>query len=127
MPMKRLLQNIFAISILVAGVASATVLPQSALACTGTGKQCITQGANNVNTGSTKTVPQAITAITNVLLFLLGAVAVIMLVIGGFKYVVSNGNAEQIKSAKNTIMYAIVGLVVAIVAYAVVSWVVKQL
>ena len=124
--MKRLLQNIFAVSILVAGVASATTFVQPALACTG-GKDCITSGANNVNTGSTKTVPQAITAITNVLLFLLGAVAVIMLVIGGFKYVVSNGNAEQIKSAKNTIMYAIIGLVVAIVAYAVVSWVVDKL
>ena len=92
-----------------------------------TGKECITGGAENVDTGSDKEVPEAIQAVTNVLLFLLGAVSVIMIVVGGFKYVVSNGNAEQIKSAKNTIMYAIIGLVVAIFAYAFVKWLVAKL
>ncbi len=123
--MKRLLQNIIAVAVILAGVTAIVAAPQPAFACTG--KECITDGAENVDTGSTKTVPSAIKTVTQVLLFLVGAVSVIMLVIGGFKYVVSNGNAEQIKSAKNTIMYAIIGLVVAIVAYAVVDWVVKQL
>lgn len=61
--------------------------------------------------------------ITNVLLFIVGAIAVIMIVIGGLRYVLSGGNADQITSAKNTILYAIVGIVVALLAYAAVNFV----
>ena len=88
-------------------------------------KNCITQGSNNAKTGATD-IDVVIKNVTNVLLFLVGAVSVIMLVLGGFKYVTSNGNADQIKSAKNTIMYAVIGLVVAIIAYAVVGFVVDS-
>ena len=62
--------------------------------------------------------------ITNVLLFIIGAVAVIMLIIGGIRYTVSAGDSNAITSAKNTILYAIVGIIVAILAYAVVNWVI---
>lgn len=65
--------------------------------------------------------------IANVMLFLVGAVAVIMLIIGGFRYVTSNGDAGAIKGAKDTIMYAIIGIVVAFLAYAAVNFVVTQL
>jgi multisubunit Na+/H+ antiporter MnhB subunit len=61
--------------------------------------------------------------ITNVLLFLIGAISVIMLIIGGIRYVVSGGDSSAVQSAKNTILYAIVGVVVAILAYAVVNFV----
>lgn len=89
-------------------------------------KDCITKGSNNARTGATD-LNQVIKSVTNLLLFLVGAVSVIMLVLGGFKYVTSNGNADQIKSAKNTIMYAVIGLVVAIIAYAAVDFVVDAL
>jgi hypothetical protein len=62
--------------------------------------------------------------ITNVLLFIIGAIAVIMLIVGGIRYTVSAGDSNAITSAKNTILYAIVGIVVAILAYAVVNWVI---
>ena len=64
--------------------------------------------------------------VTNVLLFLVGSIAVIMMVIGGFKYVVSNGDSNALQSAKNTILYSVIGLVVAIIAYAVVRFVITQ-
>ena len=64
--------------------------------------------------------------VTNVLLFLVGSIAVIMMVVGGFKYVVSNGDSNSVQSAKNTILYAVIGLVVAIIAYAVVRFVITQ-
>lgn len=64
--------------------------------------------------------------IANVLIFLVGAVAVIMLIIGGFRYVVSQGDAGSVKQAKDTILYAIIGIVVAIIAFAVVSFIGKQ-
>ena len=61
------------------------------------------------------------------ILFIIGAVAVIMIVVGGVRYTVSNGDSNAVQGAKNTIMYAIVGLVVAIVAYALVNFVVVNI
>jgi hypothetical protein len=64
--------------------------------------------------------------ITNVLLFVIGAISVIMLIIGGIRYVVSGGDSSAVTSAKNTILYAIVGIVVAILAYALVNFVISS-
>lgn len=64
--------------------------------------------------------------ITNVLLFIIGAIAVIMLIIGGIRYVTSSGDSAAVTSAKNTILYAVVGIVVAILAYAVVNFVITS-
>ena len=62
--------------------------------------------------------------ISSVLLFIVGAIAVIMIVIGGLRYVISGGDASQVQSAKNTILYALVGVIVAILAYAAVNFVI---
>ncbi len=67
------------------------------------------------------------TNIVNTLLLVLGMIAVIMIVIGGIRYTTSNGDAQQTKSAKDTIMYAIVGLAVAVMAYAIVNFVLARL
>jgi hypothetical protein len=64
------------------------------------------------------------TTVTNVMLFIVGAISVIMVVIGGLRYVVSGGNSGNITTAKNTILYAIVGLIIAIMAYAVINFVI---
>lgn len=69
----------------------------------------------------------SIKGIIDVILYVLGAVAVIMIIIGGFRYVVSNGDSGAITSAKNTIFYAVIGLVVAILAYAIVNFVLKNI
>lgn len=65
--------------------------------------------------------------VANILLFLVGAVAVIMLIIGGLRYVTSNGDQNAVTGAKNTIMYAIIGIIVAFLAYAGVQFVTSQL
>lgn len=51
------------------------------------------------------------------LLLFAGAVAVLFLIIGGFRYVISTGNPEQVEGAKKTIMYAILGLIIIFVAF----------
>jgi hypothetical protein len=66
------------------------------------------------------------TVISNTLIFLVGAISVIMLIIGGFRYVISSGNSSAVEGAKNTILYAIIGIVVAAAAYAVVYFVVGK-
>lgn len=75
---------------------------------------------------SPTSVPNAITTIINTLLFVIGIVAVIMIIIGGFRYVLSGGNTQSTTAAKDTILYAVIGLVVALLAYAIVNFVLGQ-
>ena len=56
----------------------------------------------------------------------IGAISVIMLIIGGIRYVISGGDSTAVQGAKNTILYAIVGIVVALLAYAVVNFVISS-
>lgn len=65
--------------------------------------------------------------VVNILLFLIGAVAVVMLIYGGFRYVTSAGDSSAVTSAKNTILYAIIGIVVALLSYAILDFVLTQL
>lgn len=64
--------------------------------------------------------------IAETLIFLVGAVSVVVLIIAGLMYVTSAGNPEQTKRAKDAIIYAVVGLVVAILAFAIVNFVLGQ-
>lgn len=67
-----------------------------------------------------------IRVITNTMLFAIGVVAVIMLVVGGFRYIFSGGNSTNTTAAKDTILYAVIGIVVALLAYAIVNFVLGQ-
>jgi len=64
--------------------------------------------------------------VTNVLLFIIGAISVIMLIIGGIRYTTSNGDSGAITTAKNTILYAVIGIIVALLAYALVNFVITS-
>ena len=61
--------------------------------------------------------------VTNVMLFIIGAISVIMIIIGGLRYVLSGGDSANVSAAKNTILYAIVGIIVALLAYAAVNFI----
>ena len=65
--------------------------------------------------------------VTNIVLYIVGVIAVIMLIIGGIKYVVSGGDAKKVTDAKNTVLYAIIGLVIAFLAFAIVNFVISAL
>ena len=65
--------------------------------------------------------------VVNVLLFIIGAVSVIMLIYGGIRYTTSGGNTNSVTAAKNTVIYSIVGLVISILAYAIVNFVVTNI
>jgi hypothetical protein len=71
-------------------------------------------------------LPDMVQIIINTILVILGMIAVIMIVIGGIRYTTSNGDSAAVKSAKDTILYAVVGLVVAILSYAIVNFVVDR-
>ena len=63
----------------------------------------------------------------NILLWVIGILAVIMIIWSGFRYIWSNGDSSKITNAKNTLIYSIVGLVIAIMAYAIVNFVYDRL
>ena len=65
--------------------------------------------------------------IANTLIFLVGAISVLMLIIGGLRYAISQGDPKNVESAKSTIMYAIMGIVVAILSFAAVQFVITSL
>ena len=65
--------------------------------------------------------------ITNTILYVVGIIAVIMLIIGGIKYVLSGGDSKKVTDAKNTVLYAIIGLVIAVFSYAIVNFVITSL
>jgi hypothetical protein len=67
-----------------------------------------------------------ITNIVNVLSVIVGIVAVIMIIIGGFRYITSGGDSGNVSGAKNTILYAIVGLVIVALAQFIVRYVLNQ-
>ena len=64
-----------------------------------------------------------VTSITNVLLFIVGALSVIMIIWGGIRYAISGGSSSAVTAAKNTIMYALIGLIIAFLAFAAVNFV----
>ena len=72
---------------------------------------------------STKPIGTTIGDIVNVFLYFVGAVAVIVVIWGGFQYITSSGDSQKATTAKNTIMYAVIGIVVVVMSYAIVNWV----
>lgn len=122
--MKKIKSIILSLAI-VLGVGGAVLVPATVSAQVDPNKE-ITAGvkaAGGKDEGSAEFNKQ-IKNIINTLLFLLGIVAVIAIIIGGFTYVTSNGDAGKTKTAKDIILYAVVGLVVAIMAFAIVNFVV---
>jgi ABC-type Fe3+ transport system permease subunit len=65
--------------------------------------------------------------ISNTALFIIGAISVLMLIYGGIRYTISAGDDKAVTAAKNTILYAVVGIVVALLAYALVNFVISSL
>lgn len=94
-------------------------------------KDFLDQGARQTDESGAETPPEEsvnniITTVINVLSLVIGVIAVIMIIIGGFKYITSSGDAGNVTSAKNTILYAVVGLVVVALAQIIVRFVIGR-
>lgn len=82
------------------------------------GASCPTAGASNINTLLTK--------IINIFSAIVGVIAVIMIIVGGLRYITSGGDSNKVSAAKNTIIYAIIGLVIVALAQLIVRFVLNQ-
>jgi len=83
----------------------------------------VCQGSVDSNT----TVSSLLRNVINLLLMIVGIVAVITIIVAGIRYVTSGGDGQQTKNARDTILYAIVGLVVAIMAFPIVNFVIDKI
>ena len=84
---------------------------------------CSTDPNNIVCDNSSESVDPVIKTVIRYLLISSGIVSVVMVIIGGLKYSTSNGDSAKLSSAKNTIMYAIIGVIISALAYAIVDYV----
>lgn len=90
--------------------------------------QCDTANANTAICQTDQSLIGGILQdVINVMLYLAGAIAVIMIVVGGIRYITSDGDPGAASKAKNTIIYALVGLVVAVMSYAIVNFVIDRI
>ena len=84
----------------------------------------IQKGTSQVSSASSGAdLPSIAKTVVNTMLFIVGILAVIMIIFSGIRYITAHGDKGQVESAKNTLIYSIVGLVIAIIAYALVTWV----
>ena len=65
------------------------------------------------------------TQMVNMMLFAVGILSVIMLIYGGLRYILSNGDSKKVDAAKNTILYAIIGLIIAMLSYAIINFIIS--
>lgn len=68
----------------------------------------------------------AIVKISKAILYIVATIAVLFLIIGGFQYITSAGNPDAIEKAKSTILYAIIGVIACLLAYAVVKYIIGK-
>lgn len=73
--------------------------------------------------GATDKVNKTVSLGINIFSWVVGVAAVIMIIIGGLKYITSSGDSNNITSAKNTILYAIIGLIIVALAQFIVKFV----
>src|SRR5947209_3253133 len=91
--------------------------------CNGVQTASGTAGCANNNTNFSLT--HIATSAVNIFSWVVGIVAVIMIIVGGFRYITSGGSSDKIGSAKNTLIYAIIGLIIVALAQFIVHYVIS--
>jgi hypothetical protein len=121
---------ITALSVLALVFLAGTFVPHAAHAAVDVFQNCGANGGTAVckATGDKLFGPNSTwTKIINTLIFVTGSISVLMIVIGGLRYAISGGDQGSINSAKNTILYAVVGLILSLMGYAIVNFVLSRI
>ena len=123
-------KSIISIAIMTCAVFGTSVLSTASLP--GSASAQVSEGINTATTSEMKGKSidgkdGLIKTVVNVLLWAVGILSVIMIIFSGFRYITSAGDASKTKSAQSTLTYSVVGLIVAIMAYAIVNMVINRL
>lgn len=107
---------------------SLIAMPYSVVALDGKAETNFKSGINQAGGNSDRDdLLELISNIINTLLFVVGITAVIIMVVSGLRFVTSEGDAQATNKARNTAVYAAVGLVVSVLSYAIVNFILDQL
>ena len=123
-------KSIISIAIMTCAVFGTSVLSTASLP--GSASAQVSEGINTATTSEMKGKSidgkdGLIKTVVNVLLWAVGILSVIMIIFSGLRYITSAGDASKTKSAQSTLTYSVVGLIVAIMAYAIVNMVINRL
>jgi hypothetical protein len=91
-----------------------------------TAQDIVGDGASAACSGGTcgvGSVGSLFKSISTILLYLIGAISIVMIIVGGLRYVLSAGDSKNTAAAKDTILYAVIGLVIALSAGAIIKFV----
>src|ERR1017187_733261 len=130
---KRLKNIVVACSLILLAATPAIVIPSTVMAqvditnsvCGGTGFNLAGTGGNCNNT-TTSGFQTLLNNVVNIFSAIFGIIAVIMIIVGGLRYITSGGDSSRVGAAKTTIIYALVGLVVVVLAQLIVHFVINQ-
>lgn len=128
--MKKIILSLIITVVGMFGMLSFVAAPVSAVTCPPGAIRGSAATYAECNTDSTQTGSTLTTTIgkgINTVLGLIGIVAVVMMIYGGFQFLTSAGDAAKVAKAKNIVMYSVVGLVVAVLAYAIVNFVLSHI
>jgi hypothetical protein len=103
--------------------ATDTILPLCSGSTAGSSAVCSSDPTTNPLTGNNGVILKA----ANIVAFLGGVAAVILIIIGGFRYITSNGDAGSVSSAKSTIINSLIGLVIIALARSILGFVISKL
>ena len=112
----QILTGVATVFTLTAGKAMALTVQEGAEAARADGMPAELVGMNGV-----------LNQFTNIALYVIGFISVVRLSWGALRYIISGGDSKKITDAKNTILYALIGLVVAFLAYAIVNFVLNAI
>ena len=84
-------------------------------------------GLDTVGTDNSGSFQNYVINILNGVIAVLGLVCVVVIIIGGVNYMTSSGDANKVKKAKDTILYGLIGLVVCVLAFALVNFVIVNI
>jgi hypothetical protein len=95
--------------------------------CSGSNLDFTGDSAGSCSSGdATQSINNIVHSIINILSLVVGVVAVIMIIIGGLRYITSGGNDTGVTGAKNTILYAVIGLIIVALAQIIVHFVLAK-
>ena len=121
----KIITLIIASTISIITLSTTPVLAANNDICSSSAAKDVKEAAGCYGTGNQ--LPNVIVNILNGVIAVAGVIAVIFVVVGGVQYMTSSGDAGKIKKAKDTILYAIIGLIVCVLSYAIVNFVILKI
>lgn len=85
------------------------------------------KNASGCGGGGGETLDSALSSILKAIILIMGLVAVVFIIVGGVNYITSGGDATKVKKARETILYAVIGLLICALAFAIVQFVISDI